>query len=73
MIPSYLIGFYVTAILAAVFLAAFGPEGVERLSMWITMEIRYAFLKMRMKWMEIKLKRDLDRIRKEIEHERMKD
>lgn len=54
-----LIGFYLTIVIVALMVAYAGVEGTMRVFSYLDLQVRYAFIRLQMKSMEWKLKRQL--------------
>ena len=56
-----MIGFYVTAAIIVLMIVYAGFENTFRLFAYIDLQLRYAFIRVRMEFMKRKLKKQLDR------------
>ena len=71
MIPSYLIGLYTTILLLGVFLALYGYQSLVDLIVYIELNLKYFWVRIRMYFLGRKLRRELEQMVKQFNKDKI--
>jgi len=71
MIPSHLLGLYLTIIIVVIFVAIYGYQSLEELIYYIELNIKYLRIRLQMFFMARRMKREMKKMIKQFDKDKL--